>query len=114
MPRTFATLSRSHTMLLNPLSWRVRSRSERFAASRAPRLRLESLEDRATPATFAVTMLADIVNATDGRMSLREVITVANAHPGADTIVLPAGKLKIKLTGAGENSNATGDFDITD
>ena len=49
----------------------------------------------------------------DGKLSLREAITVANTTAGADMIVLPAGVFKITLAGAGENGNATGDFDIT-
>ena len=39
--------------------------------------------------------------------------TAANTLPGADVIVLPAGLYKITRAGAGENGNATGDFDMT-
>ena len=45
-------------------------------------LRLEALEDRATPALFTVTTVAD-----GGVGSLRNVIELANATPGADTVV---------------------------
>jgi parallel beta-helix repeat protein len=78
------------------------------------RLRLESLEDRTTPATFTVNTTLDEVTPGDGKLSLREAITKANALANADTIVVPAGVYKIALTGAGENANATGDFDIHD
>jgi predicted outer membrane repeat protein len=81
---------------------------------RSCRLRLECLEDRTVPSTFAVNTTLDVVNATDGKLSLREAVTAANAHAGADTIVLPAGVFKIAIAGAGDDTNLSGDFDITD
>jgi parallel beta-helix repeat protein len=75
---------------------------------------LEPLEDRTTPSTFTVTSKLDVVDPADGKLSLREAITAANGHAGADVIVVPAGVYKIALAGAGESGNATGDFDITD
>jgi CSLREA domain-containing protein len=54
--------------------------------------------------------------------SLREAITAAQTNAafggcaagfGSDTITLPAGTYKITRAGADEDSNATGDFDIT-
>jgi predicted outer membrane repeat protein len=78
------------------------------------RLRLEYLEDRSVPAVFSVNSPLDQVIAGDGKLSLREAINAANAAPGADTIVLPAGVFKITTPGPAENNNATGDFDITD
>jgi predicted outer membrane repeat protein len=85
----------------------------RHASSRA-RPRLECLEAREVPATFTVTTAIDVVSATDGKLSLREAVTRANSHPGADTIVLPAGIFKIAIDGGNEDANATGDFDVTD
>jgi predicted outer membrane repeat protein len=79
---------------------------------RTCRLGLEVLEDRLVPATFTVTTPLDVVDAADGQLSLREAITRANANPGADTIVLPAGIHRLALPGA-DNSNAGGDFDVT-
>jgi len=76
--------------------------------------RLEALEDRAVPATYAVTTTLDDVTAGDGKQSLREAITRANDHPGADVIVVPAGVFAIALKGENEDGNATGDFDVTD
>lgn len=76
------------------------------------RPRLESLEDRATPATFTVNTPFDVVNPSDDRLSLREAIGRANNHDGPDTIVVPAGLYRITFSGAGENLNATGDFDV--
>src|SRR6185312_3444149 len=72
---------------------------------------LECLEDRAVPATFTVTTPLDTV-ANDGRLSLREAINAANAHPGSDTIVLRAGTYNLALTGA-DNTNAAGDLDVS-
>jgi CSLREA domain-containing protein len=73
------------------------------ATRRAPRrasLAVEGLETRVVPATFKVTTLADTVNPFDGRLSLREAISAANAHPGPDTILLPAGTFTITRVGA--------------
>ena len=42
------------------------------------------------PTTFAVNTTADLVTSFPGVISLREAITLANAHPGPDTILLPA------------------------
>lgn len=41
-------------------------------------------------ATFTVTTLADSVNASDGKLSLREALTLANANADADTITFAA------------------------
>jgi hypothetical protein len=82
--------------------------------TRKARPRLECLEDRAVPATFAVTTTLDEVNPGDGKRSLREAVSQANKHAGTDAIVLPAGVFRIALAGANENANATGDLDIHD
>ena len=82
-------------------------------ASRA-KLRLDSLEDRTVPATFTVTTSLDVVDPADGKRSLREAISAANATLGVDVILLPAGVFKVALAGAGENANLNGDFDVTD
>ena len=86
------------------------------AAHRRPRrglvAGLECLEDRAVPATFAVTTTLDVVSPADGKLSLREAIGAANSHPGADTIVLPAGVYSLARRGA-DDSNAAGDLDVT-
>src|SRR5262245_17840649 len=83
-----------------------RSRSNRFKPG------LEQLEDRRTPAT-TVTTFADVVNLVDGVTSLREAIALVNAGLVADnTVNLPAGLFKITIPGAGEDNNATGDFDV--
>src|SRR5262245_50781767 len=72
---------------------------------------LEILEDRWAPATFTVTTKADVINANDGKLSLREAITRANINPGPDTVKLPAGLYKITLPGH-ESNNLAGDFNI--
>jgi predicted outer membrane repeat protein len=76
-------------------------------------MRVEPLEDRTMPSTFTVTTPLDVVSATDGKLSLREAISAANAHAGADVVVVPVGTFKITIPGAVENLNATGDFDVT-
>src|SRR5262249_29734237 len=73
---------------------------------------IEMLEDRAVPATFAVTTFADVVNPNDGVLSLREAISRANATTAPDTIQLQAGVYRIGLSGA-DDANALGDFDVT-
>jgi predicted outer membrane repeat protein len=90
------------------------ARPSRHAPANYPTFRpqMEHLEDRSVPATFNVTTTLDVVDAADGKRSLREAITAANNLAGADVIVLPAGVYKIALSGAGEDANATGDFDI--
>src|SRR5262245_59561922 len=72
---------------------------------------LEILEDRLAPATFAVTTKLDVVDAADGKLSLREAVSRANTNPGPDTIKLPAGIYKITLPGH-ESNNLAGDFNI--
>ena len=81
--------------------------------SKSFRPSIEGLENRLVPATILVTTTTDVVNPRDGLLSLREAITLANATAAPDTIQLRAGVYSISLAGAGENANATGDFDVT-
>src|SRR6516165_4361041 len=68
---------------------------------------------RVVPATITVNSLADLLNPPTGITTLRSAIQAANANPGDDTINLGVeGTYKITLPGAGEDANATGDFDI--
>ncbi|NQV25154.1 MAG: hypothetical protein HQ518_12390, partial [Rhodopirellula sp.] len=55
-----------------------------------------------------------IVADAAGNVSLRAAIMEANALAGNDTIVLPAGTYAFTLGGAGDNTSATGDLDITE
>ena len=65
------------------------------------------------PATFVVTTAADVVDARDGVVSLRQAIIEANKSPKtADTVVLPAGNYVLTRAGAGEDNGLTGDLDI--
>src|SRR5205823_4834373 len=60
-----------------------------------------------------VNSTADILNPPAGVVTLRSAIEQANANPGSNTINLTVpGTYKITLSGAGEDNNATGDFDI--
>jgi len=66
-------------------------------------------------ATFTVTTTADVVDAGDGVLSLREAIGGANVSAGADEIVLPAGVHTLTIPGTGGNyDNADGDLDHLD
>ncbi|MEM9643699.1 MAG: DUF4347 domain-containing protein, partial [Planctomycetota bacterium] len=62
--------------------------------------------------TFVVDITGDVVGGAG--MSLREAIDAANSASGHDRIELSAGTHLIELTGTGEDSNASGDFDILD
>jgi predicted outer membrane repeat protein len=75
--------------------------------------------------TFTVTANTDVVDATpgdgvcetetgNGMCTLRAAIMEANAHVGADTIILPAAEYNLTLPGADEDLSASGDLDITD
>jgi predicted outer membrane repeat protein len=77
------------------------------------RLQVEGLEDRAVPAVFNVNSLADVLNPRPGVVTLRSAIQMANATPGSNVInLMVPGTYKITLAGAGEDNNATGDFDV--
>src|SRR5439155_13257839 len=74
-------------------------------------------------ASFTVNSTIDAVDANPGdgicddgggRCTLRAAIMEANALPGVDMIVLPAGTYTLSIPGAGEDVGATGDLDITD
>jgi hypothetical protein len=86
----------------------------RTRSARPSMLRLEVLENRAVPATFNVTTTDDELIQGNGELSLREAIFKANGATGADTIVLPAGVFKFARLGAGENANASGDYDVAE
>ena len=70
----------------------------------------------AAAATFTVTRTDDPApDACDpSDCSLREAVLTANALPGADAILLPAGHFRLSIAGPGENAGAAGDLDLTD
>jgi len=83
---------------------------------------LASLPVSAVAATFTVDSTADAVDANPGdghcataagQCTLRAAVQEANATPGADTIMLPAGTYKLKLPGIDEDEAASGDLDLT-
>src|SRR5262245_54281822 len=81
--------------------------SSRRPQPRRTRLRAEALEARLAPAVYNVTTTADVVNANDGVLSLREAVLAANASAGvADTINVPAGTYVLTLTGPTEDAAA--------
>ena len=75
--------------------------------------------------TFTVTSTDDVVdsNPGDGKCetasgngvcTLRAAVMEANAHAGADTILLPEATYTLTIPGADEDESATGDLDITE
>ena len=65
-------------------------------------------------ATFTVTRLDDPApGACDSDCSLREAMRAANAGSGGDTISIPAGHIRLRIAGPGEDAAATGDLDLT-
>jgi hypothetical protein len=58
-----------------------RSAGATTTKAKRTRLQFQSLEDRAVPATYTVTSLAD-----SGAGTLRDAITLANASAAADVI----------------------------
>ncbi|MCP4542662.1 MAG: DUF11 domain-containing protein [Chloroflexi bacterium] len=81
-------------------------------------LTLATLGMLATPIVladgFTVTKTQDSADGVCGAdCSLREAISAANANAQDDTITLLAGTYVLTITGTGEDSNATGDLDIT-
>jgi predicted outer membrane repeat protein len=75
---------------------------ERQAALSAPAL------------TYNVSDFTDSVDDCVANFTLRCAILAANANPGADTVILPAGTYNLTLVGDDEDQSATGDLDITD
>ena len=94
-----------------------RKKIARKAKTRGRRSRLESLERRNLLATIQVTTADDIVDATDGVISLREAIITSNANAGLDRIEFDASldnvPITISRTGAVLDDEA-GDFDLLD
>src|SRR5260370_27673420 len=95
-----------------------RPRSSFVASTRARRAwvaRLEPLEERTLLSIYTVNTTKDEndANAIPGDLSLREAIIKANANPGPDTIILPAGIYKLTIPGAGDAAGQTGDRTLT-
>jgi uncharacterized repeat protein (TIGR01451 family) len=63
----------------------------------------------AVAATLTVTTTNDGVAG-----SLRQAILTANATPGPDTVIVPAGIYLLSVSGADEDAGLTGDLDIRD
>ncbi|MEM6363741.1 MAG: choice-of-anchor Q domain-containing protein, partial [Planctomycetota bacterium] len=86
----------------------------KVTASASRRLQMETLEKRRLLAVFDVTTTDDVVDDSDGQLSLREAITAANVNGSSevDVINIPAGTYTLTRDGADENGNSTGDLDI--
>src|SRR5262249_36841520 len=93
--------------------WSCSNETPKACRRRRVRPTLEGLEERFAPAVFNVNSLADTLDPGPGVVTLRSAIQQANATPGGNTINLTVpGTYAIALRGAGEDLNATGDFDI--
>jgi hypothetical protein len=97
--------SAKHSRLLN--EWNRRA------------LRLEWLEPRTLLSTYYANNTSDSPVGVTNDLPLRAAIILANAHPGADTIVLKAGTYGLTLfsaSGASDlnDTSAIGDLDVTD
>jgi hypothetical protein len=90
-------------------------RCQRPAARRPIRLKIETLEERAVPATFNVNSLADIFNPGAGIVTLRSAIQAANTTSGPNTINLTLpGTYKLTLLGTTqEHDNVAGELAYT-
>jgi len=75
----------------------------------------------AVPVSLIVVDTVDDAISADGKCSLREAVLAANADApvdacpagiGDDTIILPAGRYNLRLIGASEDANLTGDLDL--
>lgn len=77
-----------------------------------PCLSAEFTVDRPDDAVDAVPGDGVCATAPEPGCSLRAAIQEANALPGLDTVVLPAGTFLLSLEGIDEDASATGDIDI--
>src|SRR5262245_14241216 len=91
----------------------LRRRGARGGSNGCRRLKpaLVALEERRLLSTYTVNTTNDenSTNAVPGDLSLRMAIIQANANPGADTIMVPAGTYRLTITGTGEDAGQTGD-----
>lgn len=79
-----------------------------------PCLSAELTVDRLDDAVDAVPGDGVCATAPEPGCSLRAAIQEANALPGPDDIILPAGTFLLSRAGADENAASTGDLDVTD
>jgi CSLREA domain-containing protein len=120
-----ATLNSNHSVSTAAIG--VMTRSGRLVSAMAVVTALSAIPIGARSvyaATFTVNSTADDVDAAPGNgvcatatgvCTLRAAIQETNARSGADTIVLPAGTYTLtRLPGAGSDTAATGDLDISD
>lgn len=101
---------------LRPTATGRRGTASPLPARRSLRPRLESLEDRITPTTFAPTQLSDGVSGGGVVKTLRDAVLAFNSDSGtaADTIQLAAGTymLSIANTNGHDGSGKQGDLNI--
>lgn len=87
-------------------------RNNRISAGKSQELVFEALEPRRVLATLIVTTAADVIDANDGLLSLREAIIESNTNGEADQIELSALVYEIEIAGFNEDLGLTGDFDV--
>ncbi|MGI9519234.1 MAG: hypothetical protein ACR2NP_19445 [Pirellulaceae bacterium] len=84
----------------------------RIVGTNTQGLEFEALEPRRVLATLIVTTNADVIDANDGLLSLREAIIESNTNGEADQIELSALVYEIEIAGFKEDLGLTGDFDV--
>ncbi len=93
-------------------NWVLEQRTGAIETALAPSLAAQS-QWQGLLATFTVTTTADAVGGSLLAGSLRWAISQANANAGTDTIVFAVdGTFSMTAGVSGDDSNATGDFDI--
>ena len=90
----------------------IRNSKPKTRASARPRLALDYLEDRVTPATLVVTTLSDVV-ANDGQLSLREALQAANSNISVDGSVAGQADGDIITFNIAGNNGAGGTINLT-
>src|SRR5688572_22840954 len=83
------------------------------ASAQAEVITVNSVEDLPDADLLDGVCDADLVTAGQ-QCTLRAAVMHANATVGADAIVLPAGRYKLKIKGFLDSDGSTGDLDVTD
>ena len=90
----------------------IRNPKPKTRPSARPRLALDYLEDRVTPATLVVTTLSDVM-ANDGQLSLREALQAANTNMSVDGSVAGEADGDVITFNIANNNGAGGTINLT-
>jgi len=84
------------------------------ASALAATFTVNAVDERRDAAPGDGSCDADPAAPGEEQCTLRAAVQEANATPGADTIVVPAGIYRLTLQGSGEDAGLTGDLDLLD